>query len=369
MEETVVDMKVPHDAVSQMEALEEFRRTGKRERKTINTRNILFILSGAFNGLEDVIRRRLAKVEIGFRSEETEVPDDSSFFLRKVKAEDFIDYGFESEFVGRLPVTVVLDHLEENDLYEILRNPNCPVIVGKKADFKAYGIDIHFEDEALKLLAAMAARDRTGARALTSVVESTLIKFEKRLPSTGICRFVVTPEIVDDPEEGLRRLLESPDDPECAARFEALASEERAAMAAAVSRRADEFERLYGLRPEGLILDLAVARMVEKGTDEEEAMGYLKVLSEGIRTFQENFRENNGMRITLTPEARELLLAKAFTSGDAADFCWKHFANYPLGLQLMHDRTGCDEFEVDARAVAEPDRFLDEFIKENYTGS
>jgi endopeptidase Clp ATP-binding regulatory subunit ClpX len=369
MEETVVDMKVPHDAVSQMEALEEFRRTGKRERKTINTRNILFILSGAFNGLEEVVRRRLAKVEIGFRSEEADLPGDPAHFLRQLKAEDLIDYGFESEFVGRIPVTVVLDHLEEKDLYEILRNPNCPVIVGKKADFKAYGIDAHFEDGALERLAAMAARERTGARALTSVVESTLIKFEKKLPSTSICRLVVTPEIVDHPDRGLAELLSNPEDPECLARFEALASEERAAMAAAIARRADELERRFGLAPEGLILDLAVARMLEKGTDEEEAMSYLKELSDGIQSFQKTFREHNGMSIVLTPEAKELLLAKSFPSGEAADFCWKHFANYPLGLQLMHDRTGREEFELDARAVDEPDRFLDRLIKENYTAS
>jgi len=59
--------------------------------------------------------------------------------------EDLIAYGFESEFVGRVPVTVVLDPLTEGDLFAILRNPNCPVIQGKKADFKAYGIDVHFE--------------------------------------------------------------------------------------------------------------------------------------------------------------------------------------------------------------------------------
>ena len=106
-----------------------------------------------------------------------------------------------------MPVTVVLDPLSEEDLFAILRNPNCPVIQGKKADFKAYGIDVHFEDEALRKLAALAHRQRTGARGLASVVEATLLKFEKKLPSTDIRRLVVTPEMVDDPPRELARLL------------------------------------------------------------------------------------------------------------------------------------------------------------------
>ena len=227
MEETTVDMKVPHDAVSQMEALEEYRRTGKRENRTINTRNILFILSGAFNGLDEIVRKRLSRSEIGFRSDKATKSRPPSWYLRHVKAEDLIEYGFESEFVGRLPVSVVLEPLEEEDLYQILRNPNCPVILGKKADFKAYGIDVHFEDEALRKLASRAYQERTGARGLTSAVESTLIKFEKKLPSTSICRLVVTPELVDDPAGQLEKVLGSPEDPECLARFEALAARER----------------------------------------------------------------------------------------------------------------------------------------------
>jgi endopeptidase Clp ATP-binding regulatory subunit ClpX len=117
MEETTVDMKVPHDAVSQMEALEEYRRTGKREKKAVNTRNILFILSGAFNGLEEIIRKRISTAEIGFRSEQGSEEHPTSYYLRRLKAADLLSYGFESEFVGRLPVNVVLDHLEEEDLY------------------------------------------------------------------------------------------------------------------------------------------------------------------------------------------------------------------------------------------------------------
>jgi endopeptidase Clp ATP-binding regulatory subunit ClpX len=366
MEETSVDMKVPHDAVSQMEALEDYRRTGKRESKSVNTRNILFILSGAFNGLEEIVRRRLSKAEIGFRAEKEKESRPPSYYLRQAKAEDFIAYGYESEFVGRLPVTVVLDNLAEEDLYQILRNPNCPVVLGKRADFKAYGIDIFFEDEALRKLAALAFQEGTGARGLTSVVESTLIKFEKKLPSTDIRRLVVTPETVDDPAGELEALLSDPDDPSRRERFEVLAGREREAFARALSDRAGEFEKLYGFHPEGGVLDMTVQRMIDQGTDEEEAVRYFSGLLAGVEHFISSFREKHSLAIEFTAAARDRLLEKAATEGDAEALCRRLFVNYPLGLQLLHEKTGKESFELDREAVDEPDAHLDRMIKENY---
>ena len=78
-------------------------------------------------------------------------------------AQDLVKYGFESEFIGRLPVIAVLEELTAEDLYEILNNPNNPIIISKKRDFRSYEIDIKFEDEALRLLAEQAAQERTGA--------------------------------------------------------------------------------------------------------------------------------------------------------------------------------------------------------------
>ena len=97
-----------------------------------------------------------------------------------------IAFGFESEFVGRLPVRTVLEPLDENDLYEILKNPSNPIIIGKKLDFDAYGIDVKFDDQALRLLAKDASAENTGARGLVSAVEGALLLFEKTLPSTTI---------------------------------------------------------------------------------------------------------------------------------------------------------------------------------------
>src|SRR4030042_961743 len=148
MEETEVDLKVSHDPISQLEAIEHYRKTGKREKRTINTKHILFIMSGAFNGLEELIKKRVNREGIGFGAE-IRSKDEWAEYLKQVKAEDLIAYGFESEFIGRLPVTTVFEKLEVEDLYTILKNPNNPIVLGKKKDFKSYGIDIQFEDESL----------------------------------------------------------------------------------------------------------------------------------------------------------------------------------------------------------------------------
>jgi endopeptidase Clp ATP-binding regulatory subunit ClpX len=206
MEEAEVDLKTPHDLASQVEAAMEAQRTGKVSRQKINTRNILFIVSGAFSGLEDIINKRLNKQSIGF--EKTKIAgEDRQDILKKVKTEDLIEFGFESEFVGRLPVYVVLNDLDEGGLYKILKNKYSTVVLGKKMDFRAYGIELGFTDEALHLLAKKAHKEKTGARGLLSVFEKVLIKFEKSLPSTNIKKLTVDRRVIENPAEVLKELL------------------------------------------------------------------------------------------------------------------------------------------------------------------
>ncbi len=207
MEETEVDMKVPHDLASQMEAVIQAQKTGKAERKKVNTRNILFVVSGAFDGIAERIQKRLSKHGMGFKSDVGLSPHEQTAILRQVTTRDLIDYGFESEFIGRLPVCVVLNDLNEESLYRILSNPNCAVIRAKQREFQAYGIELEFTDEALHLLAKQAAAENTGARGLLSAVEKTLIKFEKRLPSVGVPRLLVNQRLIEDPQEVLREAI------------------------------------------------------------------------------------------------------------------------------------------------------------------
>ena len=211
MEETEVDLKSPHDLASQMESVMQMQRTGKVEKQKVNTRHILFIVSGAFSGLDEIIAKRLNKGAIGFqlktdtKSAPSALTEEKLF--EKVRAEDLIEYGFESEFIGRLPIVAVLSQLECEDLLAILRNPKSSVIRAKKRDFRAYDIALDFTDEALQLLARRAYEEHTGARGLVGAIEKALLKFEKALPSTSIDGFEVTAEIVENPESSLGKLL------------------------------------------------------------------------------------------------------------------------------------------------------------------
>ncbi len=209
MEEAEVDLKTPHDLAAQMEAAMEAQRTGKVTRKKINTKNILFVMSGAFFQLGDIIRRRLNQQPIGFQanSKEIENPDDTVEVLKNVRTEDLIKFGFESEFIGRLPVVVTLNSLDVDGLYRILSNPNSTVIQGKKRDFKSYSVDINFEDDALQKIAQMAYHEQTGARGLVSVVDRIMLKFEKLLPDTDIKEMKITSEMINRPAEELDKII------------------------------------------------------------------------------------------------------------------------------------------------------------------
>ena len=211
MEETEVDLKAPHDISSQMESVIQIQKTGKAERKKINTRNILFVVSGAFGELQEIIARRLNRGAMGFRLRDPRAPSEDAVadgeLLNQVRAEDLIDFGFESEFIGRLPVVAVLHTLGREDLLEILRGENSSVILSKKRDFRAYGIALDFTDEALQKLAEMAFQEQIGARGLVSVVEKTLLRFETRLPSTDTESFTVTERTVLDPGGELKSML------------------------------------------------------------------------------------------------------------------------------------------------------------------
>jgi endopeptidase Clp ATP-binding regulatory subunit ClpX len=206
MEDTEVDMRTPHDLASQMEAVIETQRKGKATRKKVSTRNMLFIMSGAFAGLPEIIRRRLQKGTMGFQSV-GEIPSETKEIFKRVTTTDLIEYGFESEFVGRLPVVAQLSELSEEALYDVLRNEHSAVIQGKKRDFAAYGIELEFDDESLREIARRAHKLGIGARGLISVVERILIKFEKLLPSSGIRSLKVTRELISEPDKLMHELL------------------------------------------------------------------------------------------------------------------------------------------------------------------
>jgi len=366
MEETEVDLKVPHDPISQLEAIEHYRKTGKREKRTINTKNILFIMSGAFNGLEDFIKRRLNREGIGFGAE-VRSKDERADYLKQVKAEDLIAFGFESEFIGRLPVTTVFEKLEVDDLYAILKNPNNPIILGKKKDFKSYGIDIQFEDGTLYELAMKAYEEKTGARGLVSAVEKVLIKFEKRLPSTDIQKFVVTRDVVENPERELARLLKDPSDPEMLEKFEALLSHEKMVLKESILSREGEFKKRYGMVFREGRIDLIVNRMIEKGHDVNTVSEEVVEIQRQVEEFERDFERRTGIDLQFSEEAinriTEIILNE---DGKGTALFSRLSKDYEYGFELIRDKTGQRDFIVTRETVDDPEGYLNRMIREIY---
>jgi endopeptidase Clp ATP-binding regulatory subunit ClpX len=366
MEETDVDLKVPHDAVSQIQAIEQYRRTGKKEKRIVNTKNILFIMSGAFGDLAEIIRRRLQKQGLGFEADvqSKEVPWE---ILKEVRAQDLIEYGFESEFVGRLPVVVVFDELTRDDLVEILKNPNNPVVLSKRQDFRAYGIDIKFEEEALYKIAERAAAEKTGARGLVSAVEKVLIPFEKHLPSTSIRTLVVTAELVDAPAEELRSILENPEEAARVERFHQAGQRELAETRSFILERAKDYRRKTGMeiseRRAEMIADLYLKRAMDVNTAVEE----FQEMADQIREEEEALRDKIDIRITFDPTAVDELIAESIKTGHAAGPLAFHLAKkLEYGLKLVMDRAGTDSFVLNAEAVRNMEQYIDDLVKNYY---
>ncbi len=366
LEDTEVELKVPHDPISQIEAIQEYQKTGKREKKKISTKHILFIMSGAFNGLEKIIKKRLHRQGIGFGAE-IQSKDEHAGNLKHVKAEDLIQFGFESEFIGRLPVVTVFEHLEVEDLHKILRNPKNPIIVGKKRDFKAYGIDLLFDDEALLRIAENAFREHTGARGLVSAVERVLMKFEHMLPSTDIRHLVVTRAMVEDPQGELDRILASPDDPRREESFRCLLSEEEEDLKKLIIRKMSEWQQSYGIAFPAERIRLIIKHTLERQTDVETTVEEIQAIHRAAQDFADRFSAQNEVELSLTDGAVDRLVEKAWgESQDPSEYLRRSLQNYGRGLQLIREKTGQRQFLLLAEGVDNPEEFLNRLIQEAY---
>jgi endopeptidase Clp ATP-binding regulatory subunit ClpX len=366
LEETEVDLKIPHDLTSQLEAAMRFQKTGKIERKKVNTKNILFIVSGAFSGLDKIIGKRLNRSQLGFKRPDSKSESlTAAQLLQQVKSEDLIEYGFESEFVGRLPVTAVLDPLNEDDLFQILSNPNCPIALSKRRDFKAYGIDIKFEPEALRAIARMAFQERTGARGLVSAMERVLLMFEKKLPSSTVKRFAVTEKTVLAPVGELENLLANPEISEEVVIYNQLVNEEKEEMRRAIAAFETESENLAGfpVRFSDRGVDFITDRAVTEEKDVREVLNEMVSFWKDIKEFEKVFYKEYSLKVQFDNEACYLIARHAILEGKKADdICREILKNYEHGLALV--RTGLEEKPIilTGKAVNEPLKYLNELI-------
>ncbi|MFO7984576.1 MAG: AAA family ATPase [Desulfatiglandaceae bacterium] len=366
MEETDVDLKVPHDPISQIQAIEHYRRTGKKEKKMVNTKNILFIMSGAFGELTEIIKKRLQSQGIGFEADvrPTEIPWE---ILKEVRAEDLMAFGFESEFVGRLPVVVVFDELTKEDLVEILGNPNNPIIISKRMDFRAYGIDVKFEADALLKIAEMAASEKTGARGLVSAMEKVLIPFEKKLPSTDIKQFLVTREVVENPEGQVQQLLKDPENEEVVARFERAREKELADIRKFLSKRVHNLNEIAGLEISERRMDLIAQIYLMNISDIDTAIETFSAMYDQVKLEEASLMEKLEVKVFFDEDAVDEIISQAITTGqEPGAMTFQLAKRLEYGLRLVKDRSGVDNFTINDEAITDTERFINNLIKRYY---
>ena len=161
----------------------------------IDTTNILFICGGAFDGLNKIIEQRLAGTTIGFFGKnQQELKQDEVLAL--VEPEDLVKYGLIPELIGRLPVIATLQELGEEDLIRVLTEPKNALVKQYQALFKLDGVELKFEEEALRAIAQKAIKRGTGARGLRAILEEIMVDLMFKLPELEEKEVIITTEMV-----------------------------------------------------------------------------------------------------------------------------------------------------------------------------
>ncbi|MFP4476185.1 MAG: AAA family ATPase [Desulfatibacillaceae bacterium] len=361
MEETEVDLKVPHDPVSMIQEIERYRKTGKKDKGRINTKNILFIMSGAFSDLPDIIRKRVSTQGIGFGAQVSTAREDAEV-MGLIQAQDLVRYGFESEFIGRLPVIAVLQPLSEDDLYDILKNPNNPIVLSKKLDFASYGIDIRFSDEALRLVAKEAAKANTGARGLVGAMEKVLLPYEKRLPSTKVKRFAVTAETAGDPNAKAR--LENPSHPSWNEDYRRVLAEETERIRRYISDNLSMLSDRFDLKLTPSRIDLAASLYVNDTTDVRSVLKRIREDYGKVKKLEVRFFQDQDVNIVLEEDAVDHVIREYGDRRQGVEaFYDELIRSFEYGLKLIREKTGRNRFFLTREALQDPEAFLSDLVK------
>ncbi len=309
MEETDVNLLSQTDLLGQMQAMFEMQRSGGGpRRRTINTRHILFIVSGAFDRLPEIVRRRLHQSRIGFGSDAASGDDrDESEMLKKVTTADFIRFGFEPEFIGRLPVRIPCAALTASDLEAILRQSEGSILNQYRENFQGYGIKLRVTPEALAEVARRAYGEKTGARGLMTVLESALRNFKFELPSTTVETFELTTQVMADPDAVLVDLLAS------------------------------------------------------------NRSGRRGILEAELAAFQREFCDETGLRLTFDDEAAQWLIEECLRRDKTMRaFCERRFRDCRHGFKLVARNSGRTGFEITRAFAMAPDAELSRWVQESF---
>lgn len=175
------------------------RKHPQQEFIQFDTTNVLFICGGAFDGLEDIIQRRMGEKVIGFNAEVKAKVDDDKAPLKHIEPEDLLKFGLIPEFIGRLPVIVTLDELTEEALVRIMKEPKNALVKQYKKLFEMDGVELEIEDEAIAALAKKAIQRKTGARGLRSIFEKTVGDIMFEIPSReNVKKCIITKDTVEN---------------------------------------------------------------------------------------------------------------------------------------------------------------------------
>jgi len=303
MEETDVSLSSPTDMMAQMQAMMEASRGGKPRPRTLNTRHILFIVSGAFDQLAETVKKRVEATSIGFGGNANAVDKPTSDYLHRVETSDLIKYGFEPEFVGRLPVRVACDALGASDLAQIMQSSEGNILEQYKHDFSGYDIEFQLTKEAIDAIALRAHKEGTGARGLMTIFEQVFRNFKYELPSTGIKTFEVTTETVADPTTALKDLL-----------------------------KANAHIQRSSLRGE-------------------------------LEDFARRFAEENDLYIRFSDDAMDVLIDTAIESDKTIRaVCEDRFKDFVHGLSIVARNSGKDDFTISAAMAHNPDKELSKLV-------
>ena len=167
-----------------------------------DTTNVLFICGGAFDGLNNIIQRRMGERVIGFNSELVVSKKQEENLLAHIQPEDLLKFGLIPEFIGRLPVIVTLEELTEESLVRIMKEPKNALIRQYKKLFELDQVELEIEEEAVSAIARKAIKRKTGARGLRGIMESVLTDFMFKIPSDEtVTRIVLNEESIEEPEK------------------------------------------------------------------------------------------------------------------------------------------------------------------------
>lgn len=176
------------------------RKHPNQEFTAIDTTNILFICGGAFDGLEEILKRKQGENVLGF-GHEKKTKDEAKPTFDAVEPDDLVHYGLIPELVGRLPIIASLNEITEDDMVRILTEPKNSLVKQYKKLFSIDDVELNFEEDALRAIAQKAIKRKTGARGLRAILEESMIDIMYELPEHAGYEVVITKEVIENGEQ------------------------------------------------------------------------------------------------------------------------------------------------------------------------